>query len=583
MATVYLARAPGNDSPVALKILHLHHVQLPQDPEHTVGAQHGSSIERFRREIEIHKRFRGPHIVRLLGSGSTAIGSANELESTPYLAMEYLPGGDLQARIGAGLNVARAVTVVRELCDALVEAHQMGVVHRDIKPSNVLFRKDGRAVLSDFGIARLTSASSLTSTGVMVGSPCYSSPEQIDGANIDHRSDIYNLGLILFEMLTGHRAFSGTNPLQVILAQVQGPIPQLPSGLSSLQPLLDRLLAKRRDERFADAVSLAQSLDSLLKRIGSDPDSANGAFSLTLTERTLEHCRRGLLEDLACDRLVLPTLPAAATRIRAALENPDNSADDIAQVVATEPALSAQLMRLANSVYYGGTPARNLHGAIMRLGTRAVQHIVMLLLVARVFDDSVTSQMRERLEIAWSRSLRVAFLAEALAQELGGCAPSEALLGGLVADIGTLPILAWAVDVPHVRDSVELLDALDRDLRPDLGRAMLERWDYPGEFLEVVTPADRTFTAATSRLTQIVCTAKILAPLVQGTQGPDAIALPAVLTLGSGEARSLRLSEDGFHRVLTQALEREALVDRGEHGLRRHGGEYTREPRRPLA
>ena len=143
-----------------------------------------------------------------------------------------------------------ALRVLREVAEALTYAHSVGVIHRDVKPANVLFREDGSAVLTDFGIARLVSDPSITTTGTVVGSPCYSSPEQVDGQSVDRRSDIYNLGLLLYEMLTGRRALLGDTPVQVILRQLKEPVPRLKPAQAPLQPLLERLLAKRVDERF---------------------------------------------------------------------------------------------------------------------------------------------------------------------------------------------------------------------------------------------------------------------------------------------------------------------------------------------
>ncbi|MEM7406981.1 MAG: HDOD domain-containing protein [Pseudomonadota bacterium] len=511
MATVYLARAPGSDVAVALKVLNRPCALLPSDTERTVDQDFSSGLARFKREIGIQQGLRHPNIVSVVDAGLD--------ENNAYLAMEYLSGGDLHSRIGPGLPPLAALCVLRELSDALAHAHALGVVHRDIKPTNVLFHKDGHAVLSDFGIARFAGGPSLTTTGTMVGSPCYSSPEQIDGGRVDQRSDLYNLGLVLFEMLTGQRAYDGNSPLQVILAQVRGPIPHLPEAYGPLQPLLDRLLAKRKTERFQDAVSLVGFLDRLIAKFGDATVEPLPLMKVTSTDRAVEHCRLGLLEDLDCDRLVLPTLPAASARIRAIVESSRASVPEIVGAVALEPALSAQLMRLANSAFYGGQPVRDLHAAVVRLGTRAIQHIVMLLLLARVFDESVGSDMRARLEETWARSLRVAFLAEAISEELEVGASSEALLAGLVADVGALPILAWAVDVPHVRGSEQLLSALLRRLKPELGRAILARWEYPAEFLEVTETADLPVAWPPGDLQGIVAAAQKLATYLE--QRPD--------------------------------------------------------------
>ena len=503
MATVYLARSPESKVPVALKILTLPGADLEDDPQKTLDLPTSLALERFWREARIMQSLDCNRVVRVFDTGTEG--------GRPYLVMEYLVGGDLQTRIGDGLSPLTALRVLREVAEALTYAHSVGVIHRDVKPANVLFREDGSAVLTDFGIARLVSDPSITTTGTVVGSPCYSSPEQVDGQSVDRRSDIYNLGLLLYEMLTGRRALLGDTPVQVILRQLKEPVPRLKPAQAPLQPLLDRLLAKRVDERFPSCEQLFMALDKLITRLEEAGGEWDRPVVMSATDRTIDNCRVGLLEDLSCDRLILPSLPASSARIRAVASAPDASVQQIADAVASEPSLSAQLMRLANGALYGGgVVVRDLRSAILRLGTRAIQHVVMLLLVSRVFDESVPANMRRRLGKAWNKSLDIAFTAEVMAEHLGSCEPVEASLAGLVADVGTLPILAWAVDVPHLRDTASLLDEVVQQLRPELGRAMLERWDYPEEFLDVASTTPQTVAAMPDDLASIVNCARVL-------------------------------------------------------------------------
>ena len=177
MAIVYLARSRESKVPVALKILTLPGADFADDPQKTVDLPTSLALERFWREARIMQSLECNRVVRVFDTGTEG--------GRPYLVMEYLVGGDLQTRIGDGLSPLTALRILREVAEALAYAHSVGVIHRDVKPANVLFREDGSAVLTDFGIARLVSDPSITTTGTVVGSPCYSSPEQVDGQSVD--------------------------------------------------------------------------------------------------------------------------------------------------------------------------------------------------------------------------------------------------------------------------------------------------------------------------------------------------------------------------------------------------------------
>ncbi|MDX1514928.1 MAG: protein kinase, partial [Gammaproteobacteria bacterium] len=188
-----------------------------------------------------------------------------------WISMEYVNGGDLKSRIEMGMTPLEALELVVNLSSALDFAHKRGIVHRDVKPQNILFRRDGTALLSDFGIAKETQTDTeLTSTGTILGSPFYMSPEQAEGMLVDGRTDIYSLGVMFYEMLTGERPYPGDTAIKVIMQHIQSPVPKLPEEFARFQPLLERMMAKDRDDRCPSAGALAEEAQELYKELNRE-------------------------------------------------------------------------------------------------------------------------------------------------------------------------------------------------------------------------------------------------------------------------------------------------------------------------
>lgn len=239
MATVYLAVQENLNRPVALKVMH--NLSVP-----------GFS-ERFLNEGRIIAKLAHPHIITIYD-----IGVSDECH---YISMEYLQGGDLKKRIHKGIESKLSLEYLEQLADCLAFVHEKGIVHRDIKPANVLFRSDDKLVLTDFGIAKQLQADlDLTATGATLGSPHYLSPEQAEGKSVDGRSDIYSLGIMFYEMLTGEKPYQGENYVSTVMQHLSAPIPALPSDVAQYQSLLKRMLAKKPEERFNSAKSLVQAI-----------------------------------------------------------------------------------------------------------------------------------------------------------------------------------------------------------------------------------------------------------------------------------------------------------------------------------
>jgi serine/threonine-protein kinase PpkA len=181
--------------------------------------------------------------------------------------MEYFPGGDLRSRMREAMPWAEALGYLRQLAAALGALHAIGVLHRDVKPGNVLLRDDGSLAFIDFGLARqLGLESEITGNGAIFGTPHYMSPEQGHGLPLDERSDLYSLGVMLHEMLTGQKPFVAETPLAVIYMHASAPVPRLSTDVQHLQPLLDVLLAKKAADRPSSAEDIVARIDELIAR-----------------------------------------------------------------------------------------------------------------------------------------------------------------------------------------------------------------------------------------------------------------------------------------------------------------------------
>src|SRR5918912_169517 len=263
MGEVYLARDRVLGRDVALKVLRK---QYAGDDEFA---------ERFKREAMSAASLSHPNIIQVYDRGETEEGAS-------YIAMEYVPGGTLKERIfrDGALEAADAAGIGAQVAEALGAAHDRGMVHRDIKPQNVLLTARGGAKVADFGIARAGSSATISRTGSVLGTAGYMSPEQALGKPATPKSDLYSLGVVLYEALTGELPFTADNPIAVSMKHVNEPLvppkeidPTIPEGMNAL---ITRLMAKNPEDRYASANELADDLRRVNR--GLEPVAAGVAM-----------------------------------------------------------------------------------------------------------------------------------------------------------------------------------------------------------------------------------------------------------------------------------------------------------------
>jgi serine/threonine-protein kinase PpkA len=236
-AMVYLAERAADRLTVALKVLDR---QVRQDHVY---------LERLKREYQLLAAIDNPYVAKIYDQ--------NFGGDLPYIAMEFVPAGTLAGRIREGIASRDALRLTAQIAQALDAIHSKGVVHRDLKPANILFRADGRPVIVDFGLAKdVGAASTLTIAGQLLATPRYMSPEQCCSLPVDARSDLYSLGIIFYEMLTGRPMYESANSANVVNMHVNAPVPRLPAPLAGYQGVLERLVAKKPEDRYQSAREL---------------------------------------------------------------------------------------------------------------------------------------------------------------------------------------------------------------------------------------------------------------------------------------------------------------------------------------
>lgn len=287
MAVVYRAVDTLLDRNVAIKII------LPEYNEE------GKLVKRFDREAKTLAKLSHANIVKILDFGT--------FEGNPYLVMEYIPGGTLKSLIGEPWNYADAAAMLAPIARALHYAHDQKIVHRDIKPANILLNESGQPLLSDFGIIKLIDteeSQGLTGTGKITGTPAYMSPEQIRGKDIDGRADIYSLGVVFFEMLTGKKPFTANTPIEISMKHLNDPIPKVKQFVRDLptevEHVLLKALAKKTEDRYQTSAAMADALEKLgMKQTGVSNPSMQITNEFNKPVRKKQKISAGLIITIA--------------------------------------------------------------------------------------------------------------------------------------------------------------------------------------------------------------------------------------------------------------------------------------------
>lgn len=364
MADVYRGFQPGLDRYVAIKVMHPH---LSEDADF---------ITRFKREAQAVASLRHPNIVQVFDFDVQG--------ENYYMAMDYIEGGRTLKELleemntsGEKMNVEAAMTIIARLADALEYAHKRGMVHRDIKPSNVLVQSIDNPILSDFGIARLLDQSGLTASGAMIGTPAYMSPEQGRGETADERSDIYALGIVLYELVTGQPPYDADTPYGIILKHINDPLISPRTFIDTMPESVERVvlraLAKNPADRFPTAGAMRDAINRALEDMkretlvgGSAPAPESPAEAVTMpgvaaAAEAGKATQVGGIEETA---VPTPTEPMAAPpKIAKPAKAPGRSVRWLPWIIG--------LVVLAGVIYAGVTFLPGLFNPLARLEERA--------------------------------------------------------------------------------------------------------------------------------------------------------------------------------------------------------------------
>lgn len=529
---VYLAFDPQLERQVAIKTLR------PGAPSHT---------ERLQREARIVSKLQHPNIVPLYDTGAH--------DGVPYLVSAYIDGGTLAQMLKSGaLPQVRSVEIVSALLEALESAHQQGVLHLDIKPGNIMLGGHGKPMLMDFGIARQVQEQR-SADEELSGSPQYMAPECISGEPVAASADLYSLGIVLYEMVTGRAPFNGENVFHVMNQVAHEPVPPPSSINPQLDARLDAIIrkatSKRRDDRYADAASMRNALKEFLLGAGEGEDKGKHS--------TLDFLLRRMRS-----KSDFPALSSIISEINAIVASESESASKLAQVILQDFALTNKLLKQVNTASYGqfGGKINTISKAVMIVGFDTVRNIAMsLILLEYMQNRALAMQLKD--DVVGS------FFAGVVASQLSGGQNlrdgEELMICSMFFSLGRLLVTYYFFE--EGQEIARLIEqGLDEDKAAikvlgltynELGIGVAKSWNFPQRLLDgmVKLPAGDKLGPVHSSSPQLQATVNMANELCQ----------IAAASVREDKAQALKRLRSRYREVLD--VPERALNEAIERGL----------------